>query len=200
MTIRPSSFPNLGITHRRRALQSNAQERKRWTPVARVRGQSDEMAHAVGDLFLDVADHDQRLVLGQAAVPDFLLRWWLVVVSDGDVDFGVSARCRHALGVAQLAGFEEMEALVAEEGRHTGEGFVEDDDVGFVDDGAEEEDDALLGGVEVAEGDVIGPLDVIVWGNEAVLVGVFRFFDLFTFAERWREQVAVLMVADAGFF
>ena len=59
-----------------------------------------------------------------------------------------------------LAVLEEEKAFIAHGVAHVGEGFVEDDQVGFFYDGAEEEGDALGVKGEIAKEDFVGPIDV----------------------------------------
>ena len=112
-------------------LQHPESEIQRFRAIARIRRETHIVADRVRNFLLDVADHDEGLVIGETVVTD-----------GGRVDVealkpGIFSRGAAGDGgdfaAAVLAGFEEVDALIAERSGHGREGLVEDDDVWSVD-------------------------------------------------------------------
>lgn len=153
-------LPSTRLIQRLLILHLPEAEIQRLRTLHALRGQTHVVAHAVGDFLPVVADHDEGLVVGQTEVANVRL---ISVVAAQPVLFEAAAGAAGGRGSAiagVFASFEEVDAFVAHRGGHAGEGFVEDDDVRFVDERADEEDDALLGGVELAEEGGVRVFDV----------------------------------------
>lgn len=160
---RPRHVPNSRITHRTRMLQHPEAEIQRLRAIAGIRRETHVVADRVRDFLLDVADHDEGLVVGETVVADGR-RVDIEALEPGIFSRG-AAGDGGDFAAAVLAGFKEVDTLITEGGGHGGEGLVEDDDVWSMDDGTEEEDDALLGGVELSESDRVGVFHVVVGWN-----------------------------------
>ena len=111
-------------------------------------------------------------------------KWFLVPGPAG-------ARRRNEVWWDSFAGLKEGDAFVSCGGMHAGECLVEDDDIWFMDEGADKEDDALLGGTELSEGHCVSIVDVVVCWEVGLLLHAVRKADVwegfagFAFNGRW---------------
>ena len=112
-------------------LQHPEAEIQRLRAIAGIRRETHIVTDRVRDFLFHVADHDEGLVVGETVVTD---GGWVDVET-----FQPGIFSRGAAGdggdfaAAVLAGFEEVDALIAERSGHGREGLVEDDDVWSVD-------------------------------------------------------------------
>ena len=106
-----------------------------------------------------MAHADQRLVRAQASQQVLAQQHERGVVHEAAVADVLAVRV-DAKGLG-LAPGEEEHALVADPGVHAAKGLVQDDQVRLLDDGAEEEQDALGDEGGVAETQGVGPVDAV---------------------------------------